>query len=82
LPLFNTNSLWLSIAYLKTLNPIALTQLIVNPKKRNETPIIQLESAMGSAIQAFSNVGIIQVPRNRFQPVKDQADLDRLHASI
>ncbi|MDA0944433.1 MAG: UTP--glucose-1-phosphate uridylyltransferase [bacterium] len=82
LPLFNTNSLWLSIAYLKTLNPIGLTQLIVNPKKRNETPIIQLESAMGSAIQAFSNVGIIQVPRNRFQPVKDQADLDRLHASI
>ncbi len=82
LPLFNTNSLWLSIAYLKTLNPIELTQLIVNPKKRNEAPIIQLESAMGSAIQAFSKVSIIQVPRDRFKPVKDRADLDRLHVSI
>jgi UTP--glucose-1-phosphate uridylyltransferase len=80
LPMFNTNSLWLSIAYLKTLDPIGLTQLIVNPKKRNETPIIQLESAMGSAIKALTRVGIAHVSRDRFQPVKDARDLDRLHA--
>ena len=49
--------------------------LIVNPKQVAGTDIVQLETAMGSAIGQFGNTRGIIVPRSRFSPVKSCADL-------
>lgn len=37
--------------------------------------IIQLETAVGSAIKSFSNAMGVNVPRSRFLPVKTSSDL-------
>ena len=71
---FNTNNIWVTLNSLKKNNPIM--EVIYNPKKlSDDTPIIQLEIAMGSAIKSFSNSGLVSVPRTRFRPVKKCQDL-------
>ena len=45
---------------------------------KNDTPttdFIQLESALGSAIELFDNASLLHVPRSRFSPVKTCDDL-------
>jgi UTP--glucose-1-phosphate uridylyltransferase len=80
---FNTNSLWLDLRAFETVfveNGMMPLDLILNPKNvdpRNpDSPeCIQLETAMGSAISAFSNATAVEVPRTRFAPVKTTNDL-------
>jgi UTP--glucose-1-phosphate uridylyltransferase len=75
--IFNTNNIWVKISALKEIyhkQKLSLS-LMVNPKTVNQTPIIQLETAMGSAIKCFSNTSSIIVPRTRFFPVKNTTDL-------
>ncbi|MFH1075288.1 MAG: UTP--glucose-1-phosphate uridylyltransferase [Pseudomonadota bacterium] len=81
---FNTNNIWLDLYALKKhLNENNRTvhlPMIANPKKLNprdhESPMVfQIETAMGSAISVFENATMICVPRNRFKPVKECADL-------
>ena len=47
----------------------------VDPRDKKSTPVIQLESAMGAAIECFEGAAAIDVPRSRFAPVKTTADL-------
>ncbi len=47
----------------------------VDPRDPQSTPVIQLEIAMGSAIECFEGALAIEVPRSRFAPVKTTADL-------
>jgi UTP--glucose-1-phosphate uridylyltransferase len=47
----------------------------VNPRDSDSTPVFQLETAMGSAIECFESAGAIVVPRTRFAPVKTCNDL-------
>lgn len=77
LPIFNTNNIWIHLPRL--LNPIQ-TDLICNPKVIDGTPVIQLESAMGSAIQSFDRSTTVVVPRHRFMPVKTPQDLEKMRA--
>ncbi|BCS89120.1 UTP--glucose-1-phosphate uridylyltransferase [Pseudodesulfovibrio sediminis] len=80
---FNTNSIWLDLkaveeAFLKH-REFSL-QLIVNPKRAipgdlTSPEIVQLETAMGSAISLFPGAGAVVVPRSRFSPVKTISDL-------
>ena len=49
--------------------------LIVNPKEYQGRPILQLETAMGAAIGHFQRAKVMIVPRTRFAPVKNCADL-------
>ena len=73
---FNTNNLWVNLAALKKLlteDRLSLS-LIVNPKEVDGTDILQLETAMGSAIGSFENARGIIVPRTRFSPVKKCED--------
>lgn len=69
---FNTNNIWLNLHSLKeqiTKGELSLS-LIVNPKNIDGVEILQLETAMGSAVGSFKkSIGII-VPRDRFAPVK------------
>lgn len=81
---FNTNNLWVDVAalYKQLLNcgGILPLPLIVNRKHLlpcdSSTPkVLQLETAMGSAVNAFPNAVALEVPRRRFAPVKSFADL-------
>lgn len=76
-PFFNTNSLWLDLrAVHRRLSDGSLTlPLIVNRKSLDGVPIVQFETAMGAAVEAFSPAGGVLVSRSRFAPVKTTEDL-------
>lgn len=81
---FNTNNLWIRLDALKRLLgerdgfiplPLIKNQKTVDPRDPNSTAVLQLETAMGAAIECFANAGALVVPRSRFAPVKTTADL-------
>lgn len=81
---FNTNNLWLRLDVLAQVLansggflplPVIQNKKTVDPRDKNSTPVFQLESAMGAAIECFDNAVAIAVPRSRFAPVKTTADL-------
>ncbi len=81
---FNTNNLWIRLDHLKDLLvmsngylplPLIRNLKTVDPKDATSCPVIQLESAMGAAIECFARSGAIVVPRTRFAPVKTTSDL-------
>jgi UDP-N-acetylglucosamine pyrophosphorylase len=81
---FNTNNLWIRLDSLKEILrmhdgfiplPLIKNQKTVDPRDRNSRPVFQLETAMGAAIQCFTNAGALVVPRKRFAPVKTTSDL-------
>ena len=81
---FNTNNLWLRLDSLKEaldaaggLLPLPVMQNIktVDPRDAASPKVVQLETAMGAAIECFAGARAIEVPRARFAPVKTTADL-------
>merc|ERR1719316_578485 len=81
---FNTNNLWLRLSALQKLIddsggaiklPVILNGKTVDPKDDASTPVWQLETAMGAAIECFSGAMAVEVPRTRFAPVKKCSDL-------
>ena len=74
---FNVNNLWVNLQALndKLENETLKLALIVNPKQVADKKVLQLETAMGSAISCFSNSQVLLVPRKRFSPVKTCMDL-------
>lgn len=73
---FSTNNLWINLRALKerfNQGNFSLS-LIVNPKQVDGKDIIQLETAMGSAVGNFSKFKGIIIPRDRFAPVKKTED--------
>ncbi len=76
--IFNTNNLWVSLKAIKRVmtNKELDLEIIVNNKVgANGEAVIQLETAVGAAIKHFNNAHGINVPRNRFLPVKSCSDL-------
>ena len=81
---FNTNSLWLNLELLKRvlqqrqgvlgLAPI-YNRKTLDPREPTSPSVIQVETAMGSAISVFPDAQAIRVPRARFAPVKTTEDL-------
>ena len=47
----------------------------VDPRDKKSTKVLQLETAMGSAIECFEGAQAILIPRSRFAPVKTTGDL-------
>ena len=47
----------------------------VDPARPGSPAVIQLETAMGAAIDAFDGALALRVPRTRFAPVKTTDDL-------
>ncbi|MFP4109363.1 MAG: UTP--glucose-1-phosphate uridylyltransferase [Desulfonatronovibrio sp.] len=82
-PFFNTNSIWLNLEALEKVflrHRMIPLDLIINtknldPRDPDSPSVYQLETAMGSAISAFDHAGALEVPRDRFAPVKTTADL-------
>jgi UTP--glucose-1-phosphate uridylyltransferase len=76
---FNTNNLWINLKHLKKIlfenNNTLELPIIINPKVVENTPVYQIETAMGAAISVFENAKAIVVPRSRFAPVKKTNDL-------
>ena len=81
---FNSNNLWLDLRALReTLRagggvlglPIIRNVKTVDPSDPGSTEVIQIETAMGSAIGVFDGAVAIEVDRTRFLPVKATSDL-------
>jgi len=88
---FNTNNLWINLPALKKAMaatadgvlplPVIKNGKTVDPTKDGKmgrdksTKVLQLETAMGSAIECFPGAGAILIPRTRFAPVKTTADM-------
>ena len=81
---FNCNNLWLDLrALLATLRanggvlglPIIPNVKTVDPSDPASPEVIQIETAMGSAIGVFDGASAIEVDRTRFLPVKSTSDL-------
>jgi phosphoglucomutase len=81
---FNTNNLWIRLdklaEELKKQDgvihlPMIKNSKTVDPKDASSTPVFQLETAMGAAIECFDGAGAVCVPRTRFAPVKKSDDL-------
>mmetsp|Transcript_26489 Transcript_26489/g.45615 ORF Transcript_26489/g.45615 Transcript_26489/m.45615 type:complete len:520 (+) Transcript_26489:90-1649(+) len=72
---FNTNNLWLRLDAIETRLPELKLDIIVNYKQEAGQAVIQLETACGAAIEYFKNAVSINVPRERFLPVKSCSDL-------
>ncbi len=81
---FNTNSIWVDLQVLKTrlIEHRFELPVIVNPKTVEGKSVIQLEMAMGAAIEIFDRVQLLHVPRSRFLPVKKMDDLTRLRSVV
>ena len=81
---FNTNSLWLRLDLLKAQLaadsgilplPMIRNTKTVDSRVKSSPAVIQLETAMGAAIECFEGSAAIDVPRGRFAPVKTTGDL-------
>lgn len=81
---FNTNTLWLDIVALYDILadnhgvlhlPLIRNVKNVDPTDGTSPAVIQLETAMGTAIETFEGASAIEVPRSRFLPVKTTSDL-------
>ena len=81
---FNTNTIWLNLVSLQKVMqernnilelPMIVNRKNVNPKEISSKKVIQLETAMGSAISVFEGASALEVPRTRFAPVKTTEDL-------
>ena len=79
---FNTNNLWIRLDALREIwkkgrldLPMIRNAKKLDVKDNGSPDVIQLESAMGSAISVFENTGALRVPRTRFAPVKNCEEL-------
>ncbi|MGO9819553.1 MAG: UTP--glucose-1-phosphate uridylyltransferase [Solirubrobacteraceae bacterium] len=88
---YNTNNLWIDLrALAETLErsqgvlelPLIVNRKTVDPRDSDSTPVIQLESAMGAAIESFTGASLLLVPRQRFVPVKTTDDLLVLRSDV
>jgi UTP--glucose-1-phosphate uridylyltransferase len=81
---FNTNNVWINLQALKDVLaahngvmelPLVVNRKTVDPTDSASTAVLQLESAMGSALSSWPGARAIRVPRSRFRPVKTTNDL-------
>ena len=81
---FNTNTLWIDLRALADVLderegvlglPMIVNRKTVDPGDADSPRVIQLETAMGAAIDVFEGARAIRVGRERFAPVKTTDDL-------
>ncbi|WP_229054936.1 UTP--glucose-1-phosphate uridylyltransferase [Aeromicrobium sp. Leaf350] len=88
---FHTNNLWFDLRVLKkTLDerqgilglPLIRNRKVVDPADPTSPEVIQIETAMGAAVQVFDGATAIEVDRARFLPVKTTNDLLLLRSDV
>ncbi|MGI8870468.1 MAG: UTP--glucose-1-phosphate uridylyltransferase [Mycobacteriales bacterium] len=62
--------------------PIIVNRKSVDPSDSSSTPVIQIETAMGTAIERIDGARAIEVPRARFRPVKTTNELLLVRSDI
>ncbi len=79
---FNTNSLWLDLQQIgdalqqgRLELPVIANEKNADPRDDSTPEVLQLETAMGSAISVLEGSTAVEVPRSRFLPVKTTDDL-------
>jgi UTP--glucose-1-phosphate uridylyltransferase len=87
----NTNNLWIDLVRLREVLdiaggvldlPLIRNRKTVDPSDPLSPEVIQIESAMGAAIQAFEGARSLLVDRSRFVPVKTTNDLLVLRSDV
>lgn len=90
-PYFHTNNLWLNLELLRdTLIerdgvlglPLIANRKTVDPADSSTPAVVQLETAMGAAIEVFTGAAAIAVGRDRFLPVKTTNELMLLRSDV
>ena len=90
-PYFHTNNLWFDLqALARTLDernavpglPMIKNVKTVDPSDSSSPEVVQIESAMGAAIEVFPGATAIGVGRERFLPVKTTNDLLVLRSDV
>ncbi len=88
---FNTNNLWVDLralaARLDERNgvlglPLIRNDKTVDPSDPSSPAVIQVESAMGAAVEVFDGAQALEVDRSRFLPVKSTNDLLLLRSDV
>jgi UTP--glucose-1-phosphate uridylyltransferase len=81
---FNANNLWLDLEVLANVLrdtrgilglPMIANEKPVDPADPGSARVVQLETAMGAAIEVFPGARALRVGRDRFIPVKTTSDL-------
>lgn len=90
-PYFHTNNLWFDLVRLRDILterhgvlglPLIRNEKTVDPADPTSTRVVQIESAMGAAIEVFPGATAICVGRDRFQPVKTTNELLLLRSDV
>ena len=90
-PWVHTNNLWLDLGRLRRLLdthggalplPLIRNAKTVDPTDPSSTPVVQVESAMGGAVELFEDAVAVAVGRDRFVPVKSTDELLLLRSDV
>jgi UTP--glucose-1-phosphate uridylyltransferase len=90
-PFFHTNNLWFDLEVLnRTLTerrsvlglPLIKNEKTVDPADSSTPAVVQIETAMGAAVEVFEGATAIGVGRDRFLPVKTTSDLLLLRSDV
>ena len=90
-PYFHANNLWLDLVQLRNILaerkgvlglPLIRNEKTVDPADSSSPKVLQLESAMGAAIEVFQGATAIAVGRDRFLPVKTTNELLLLRSDV
>ncbi len=88
---FNTNNLWIDLRSLAgTMQrtggilglPLIRNEKTVDAGDPDSPAVIQIETAMGSAVEVFEGAQAVEVDRSRFLPVKSTNDLLALRSDV
>ncbi|MGL5817426.1 MAG: UTP--glucose-1-phosphate uridylyltransferase [Phycicoccus sp.] len=88
---FHTNNLWVDLEALSARLderagvlglPVIVNRKTVDPTDKESTPVIQVESAMGAAVELFDGSRALEVDRSRFRPVKTTNELFLIRSDI
>ncbi|MCD4548901.1 UTP--glucose-1-phosphate uridylyltransferase [Schaalia sp. lx-260] len=90
-PFFHTNNLWFDLQALRERLaqgnsvlglPLIRNQKTVDPTRSDSPAVLQIETAMGAAIEVFPGATAICVDRSRFLPVKTTNELLLLRSDV
>ena len=90
-PYFNSNNLWLDLEQVRAALvdrgsvlglPLIRNTKTVDPTDPTSPAVVQIETAMGAAIEVFEGAQAIVVGRDRFLPVKTTDDLLVLRSDV
>jgi UTP--glucose-1-phosphate uridylyltransferase len=90
-PFTSTNNLWFDLLALRQelvrrdgMLDLSLIRNVktVDPSDKTSPKVIQIESAMGAAIEVFDAATVVAVPRHRFLPVKTTTELTLLVSDV